>query len=155
MKACGPVTFDVEAIRIPGFASFTLTAKMHGERAGSMTLVRSSGSLFVDAVRVNRPRCGVGTKLYERAYQIACEEDVVFMSGGMRTEASEGFWQKQVRKDRAVCVDWDPAVRMYDRPGHGLVETKEVWDCGRYAMREVCPRKMDLSGRRRRRRRRR
>jgi hypothetical protein len=126
---------------------------MNGYEVGFMGLdfARADGRrvLAVDYVSVSAPRCGIGTKIYQRALQLACDHKVKLASGSRRTGASEHFWRKQVRKRRAHCIITDePADRLYD-DGEKF-HTMGEWPCGRYAMREACPRKMDLSGRRRR-----
>jgi hypothetical protein len=50
-------------------------------------------------------RCGLGTKLYERAAQAACKLfQEPLHSDLTRSGMSDGFWQKQVKKGRAICV---------------------------------------------------
>lgn len=148
--SCGPIQLVVEPTRRTK-GGYKMTALMDGARAGFMGLAAERYGkpyLVVEAVIVDtRRRCGIGTKMYERALQLACENGLRLASGHMRTEASEGFWKKQTRKGRAQCVSDKSAVRL-SPPEQGMHPDGE-WPCGRYAMREVCPRKIDLSGRRR------
>jgi len=95
------------------------------------------------------PRCGYGTKLYEKFLEVACAKGLKLSSDTTRSEASEGFWQKQVRKGRARCTSYKkPARRIdqrFDSMGH--------WSCERFEMIERCPADRSLSGLKRRRRR--
>lgn len=48
-------------------------------------------------------RAKLGTKLYEKALELTCREGLRLGSSSMRSEFSEAFWRKQVRKGRARC----------------------------------------------------
>jgi hypothetical protein len=63
--------------------------------------------LVVESIDVSGDvrRCGVGTKLYEAAAKLACSRGLRLASDTFRTEASDGFWAKQVAKKRAVCSE--------------------------------------------------
>lgn len=141
-----------------GGADYELTALMEGQFVGNMDLetveLEELGDAPVMAVtyaKVLSPRCGIGTKLYERALKLACKHDIPLASDFARTEASEGFWSKQVAKGRAVCSRTDISGEKLKHVPRGF-DTIGSWTCRRYVMREACPRSMDLSGRRRRRR---
>jgi hypothetical protein len=136
-----------------GGRDYELTAFMGGSTVGSMDLstqeLEGRPILGVEYAKVLTPRCGIGTKLYERALQLACENGIPLASDTARTVASEGFWAKQTTKGRAHCYLGDrPGRRLRHTPGG--FDTEGTWPCYRYAMREACPRKLDLSGRRRR-----
>jgi GNAT superfamily N-acetyltransferase len=66
------------------------------------------GVLDVAYIKVDQPRGGVGTKLYEQAAQDACEAGLMLSSAGYaRNRLSGGFWAKQQRKGRTVRLDED------------------------------------------------
>jgi len=121
-----------------------IRAYMNGDPAGAMNLSevyeRSDFVLVVKDVVVKQEyrRCGLGTKLYERAMQIACEQGLRLASDELRSDMSEGFWKKQTDKKRARCLR-----------GIGGRLPEGQWPCRRYVMRQACPRVIDLSGRRR------
>jgi len=76
-------------------------------------------------------RCGIGTQLYTRAVAEAKKAGLLLTSDSQRTPKSEGFWQKQRRKGRAICVD--------KKRGHGLLPGQarpevDHWDCRRFQM---------------------
>lgn len=49
-------------------------------------------------------RCpGLGTKLYETAAKVACQQGTSLAGSPMRSAFSERFWQRQVQKGRANC----------------------------------------------------
>jgi GNAT superfamily N-acetyltransferase len=60
------------------------------------------------SVRSDMQRCGVGTKLYERAARLACADGLKLQSDTVRSSNAEAFWEKQVRKKRAVCLGPHP-----------------------------------------------
>jgi hypothetical protein len=56
-------------------------------------------------VRKELHRGGLGTRLYEAAARASCAEfNQPLSSDYQRTLAAQKFWEKQVRKGRAVCV---------------------------------------------------
>lgn len=82
-------------------------------------------------------RCGIGTKLYEMVAQGACDLGARLTSDQYRSEASEGFWAKQVKKGRARCIksadpDWvsttDPTFTA-PRYGRGNCDRYELIGC--------------------------
>jgi GNAT superfamily N-acetyltransferase len=117
-----------------------IRAYMNGDPAGAMNLteVYEQGDFVLAvtdaAVKPEYRRCGIGTKLYERAMKIACEQGLRIASDELRSDMSEGFWKKQLEKKRAKCIR-----------GVGGRLPEGQWPCRRYVMREACPRKMDLS----------
>jgi hypothetical protein len=149
MKRCQPVTLhvrdnedyiDVYALPVGGDDSVGFL---------SLEVRELEGILKVADANVQMPGCGLGTKLYERGLQIACDRGLRLASSTSRTVASEGFWKKQVRKKRARCVLPQPTRQWRHIPGAGYEETTRMWPCGRYAMLQACPRGMSLKGRRR------
>lgn len=105
--------------------------------------------LTVGDVRVlpSYQRCGVGTQLYTRAAAIARERGVPLYSDTARTEASQGFWEKQVRKGRAKCARKGSGARKIRMtPGRDIVEERGKWACQQYVLK---PEATDLSGLRR------
>ena len=73
-------------------------------------------------------RQGIGTKLYTRAAKIACKKfGKPLASDDVRSVGAEGFWQKQLRKGRAVCVDSSGAYG-YD-PETGRSTKSKIHKC--------------------------
>lgn len=102
--------------------------------------------LIVGEVRVldSYQRCGVGTQLYTRAAAIARERGMPLYSDTARTEASQGFWEKQVRKGRAKCFRKGTGARKIRMtPGRDIVEERGKWSCQQYVLK---PEATDLSG---------
>jgi hypothetical protein len=59
-------------------------------------------------------RRGLGTKGYEALAKWACANGFMLASDQTLTDASRGFWEKQVRKGRAVLLDDElPPGRQY------------------------------------------
>jgi hypothetical protein len=151
---CGKLDFGVEVTdEWEGGRDYLIEVQLAGRFAGKMDLatvdIDGQPALAIEYAKVETPRCGIGTKLYEQALRLACRDGVPLASDWSRTEASEQLWQKQARKGRAVCY-------LADEPGRKLQMTPGgfdkvgTWPCRRYVMREACPRKIDLSGRKRR-----
>ena len=71
---------------------------------------------------------GFGTKLYEAANAFAQEQGMRLVSDFSRTEASEGFWKKQVEKGRAepVIVDGRKSSPYYYKLKRGQTDLSEV-----------------------------
>jgi hypothetical protein len=118
-----------------------------------------------------------GTKLYERGLELACRHGMTFVSSSMRSEFSEAFWRKQVRKGRARCLrstGKNKLVGSYYRIPkmelleHGLTEAEVraaikklpkpkrdldgegFWGCPRYAIKSSTCGRPSLDGVRRR-----
>jgi GNAT superfamily N-acetyltransferase len=91
------------------FSVIAMDCKASVGRVAAMEIETSQGRVMqVRAARVvpGAQRKGVGTKLYERAAQIACRDfGAPLASDSDRTAAAEGFWRKQVTKRRARAVD--------------------------------------------------
>jgi hypothetical protein len=160
---CGPITFrrieKVPAADWEGRFSqqFEIQALMGGRPAGYLNarlrqLGRVGYVLVAETIEIRTPpRCGLGTKIYEQALQLACEKNARLASDVARSDAAEGFWRKQVRKGRARCYRRTaPGIKVaYDYEQRRFAETDEKWSCNRYLMREACPPEMSLKGRRR------
>jgi len=82
---------------------------------------------------------GVGTKLYERAARVACQEGAPLSSDTRRTKYSEQFWRKQAQKGRATCRVPTGGKHLSDDFAH-----VGTWSCGRYAL--SCPAPRSLRG---------
>lgn len=79
--------------------------KAKGPLVGAITL-RNGIRVSHIAVEPAMQRCGVATRLYERAAKIACvEHNTPLKSDIERSKAAQGFWEKQVDKGRARCVE--------------------------------------------------
>jgi len=70
---------------------------------------------------------GLGTRLYERALRAVCDVGKAYSitSDTTRSEFSEAFWRKQVRKGRAKCVG-DGSQSAYFRAP--LVDARQAFD---------------------------
>lgn len=115
-----------------------------------MELARDHGGrlrvAFVSLREAGLARCGLGTRLYETALREACQRGLRLTSDRTRSDASEGFWRKQVAKGRARCVRPGGASRFIFDLETGESEIDGTWDCTQYEMVETCPAKIDLSG---------
>lgn len=86
------------------------TAKQQDEFAGTLKLSvderRGSFNVIVSAVTVatKYQSMRLGTRLYEQALKDGCKLGYSVISDDMRSEFSEAFWRKQVRKKRATCA---------------------------------------------------
>ena len=107
-----------------------------GRLAGKLMLEDGPKFLAVQYIHVEDEfqRCGVGTRLYEKALAIACDYGKRLASDDSRTRFSEGFWAKQVKKGRAQCVSKSRGIKLDDE----WRESGEYWSCGRYAVRAGC-----------------
>lgn len=57
----------------------------------------------IELIRGSRGK-GIGTAMYEVAAQHACAVHGMPLASGLnRSDAANGFWRKQERKDRAIC----------------------------------------------------
>jgi hypothetical protein len=93
----------------------------------------AEGVMRVARIDVAEQRRGHGSKLYLAAAKLACAEyGMPLASDAVRTAASEGFWRKQLGRDRARCA--------------AVIDERR---CARY--RFSCPAPTTLAGRRRRR----
>lgn len=92
-------------------------------------------------------RRGLATKLYERAAQKACADyGRSIASDDIRSAGAEGFWQKQVSKGRARCVDKSGAD--YFDPYTDRIVPGRRWACRLFAL--PCPAPVSLARGRRR-----
>lgn len=99
---------------------FKVTCQSEGVQAGSLTAWRRSESgetvMSVRDIGVNRRRHGIGTQLYEKAAEVACEEFGLPLASDRstsRSKMSEGFWKKQLKKKRARCIGESGSKRCY------------------------------------------
>jgi hypothetical protein len=142
---CGVVKFEV--IEDGFWDDFEIQAYMHGETVGEANLrvvqfPRLGKALVVSLADVYEPSCGVGTRLYERMYRLACDNNARLVSDATRSRYSEGFWRKQVRKKRAHCI----SRRRHATRIHSDTGRESLWSCHRYAMKKKCPRRFNLTG---------
>lgn len=66
--------------------------------------VPAAGSMSRDVRAEDLLGCGIGTQMYEAAWEVACGMRKRLASDRARSDAAEGFWAKQKRKGRARCV---------------------------------------------------
>jgi len=114
------------------------------------------GNAVVKLIEINEDdtprRCGVGTRIYQKLYALACKHGAHLSSDIVRSAHSEGFWKKQVAKGRAKCITTfggrgaehiDPNTFMIVKNKDG---SRATWKCGYYAMKTKCPKRYDLRG---------
>jgi GNAT superfamily N-acetyltransferase len=119
-----------------------LTAKVRGRELGYMEIeeAQTGGHKFfkVAFASTRKTGLGIGTKLYERAARYACRLGAPLASDSSRTRFSQGFWEKQAKKGRAVCVKGSgKATKLTDEFEH-----KGKWTCGTYALECPAPRSL-------------
>ena len=119
------------------------------------------GKAIVKVIEINADdtprRCGVGTRVYQQLYALACKHGAALSSDIVRSDHSEGFWRKQVAKGRASCAttfDGRGAERI-SASDFTIVRNRDGsrarWKCGYYEMKKPCPGRYDLRGVKRRR----
>lgn len=132
-KVCPALRFDHvgdrEGITI---TAFVLDGPDRGTWVGSIDSEIRDGDLRVMMSEVEPvfQRCGVGTRLYEHTLRIAQKKKLRLVSDSQRSKSAETFWQKQVKKGRAVCIDEQPG-HLYV-PGEGVKPNR--WPCRRFAI---------------------
>lgn len=68
-------------------------------------VIDRDGTVTDVKVDKNHRRGGIGTQLYERAARISCSLlHKPLQSDTTRTAYAQAFWEKQVKKQRAACV---------------------------------------------------
>jgi GNAT superfamily N-acetyltransferase len=145
---------------VPENIALMISAYVGSRKVGFITLRNKISVGFID-VHPSMQRCGLGTRLYEKAAKIACEEAGVGLQSDIeRTTASQGFWNKQVAKGRAHCVEpaSDEMEQYIDRrKQQGIAPTGEeeitpsMGRGGCYFFKLQCPAPKSLAGKRRRR----
>lgn len=140
-KTCPRIRFVRE--NMDGHAAIKAYAA-GGRRVGLVTIKNKITIGFID-VHPGMQRCGLGTRLYEKAAKIACAEAKAPLNSDMeRTAASQGFWEKQVRKGRAHCaMPADPAFVSKGADGESVYGRG---DCDHYVLK--CPAPASLAGKR-------
>jgi ribosomal protein S18 acetylase RimI-like enzyme len=111
---------------------------------GAPTVPRGSWKVAWIRVEPEVARCGLGTRLYEKALEYACSRGERLVSDTVRAKNAEAFWQKQVSKGRAECIDTrQGTVLPSDAKGRGA---PKKWPCRVFAI-TACPQgAADLSG---------
>lgn len=116
-----PTLRFTRATRHVGGRLYAVRIEAHAKgqgRVGAITVVAPQtphedlNIAYVSHVLVDEAfhRCGVGTQLYERAAKIACKDfKHPLHSDVERTGYAQAFWEKQIRKGRAVCIARAPA----------------------------------------------
>lgn len=110
----------------PGSPSWKrIEATLDGRVIGSLrvALVQNRMEVLgIEVVPILR-RCGIGTGLYQRMADWGCKNNKWLKSGVSRSRYAQGFWSKQERKGRAVCIA--------KKPDGG---------CWEYMLKDRCPR---------------
>jgi hypothetical protein len=77
-----------------------------GRALGEAVAILEKGAavLSIAAVNVEKPGCGIGTRLYEALAEEACSRHLQLHSDSDLSNYSRSFWKKQQRKGRAVFV---------------------------------------------------
>lgn len=104
--------FDVEAVgRKSGKAEGFVSAALATGGSKRTYKVGWASVVNIDYTEREKPPeerepSGLGTRMYERALRAVCDVGKAYAitSDTTRSEFSEAFWQKQVRKGRARCV---------------------------------------------------
>lgn len=114
MKAPKPrMTCAIDERKAKGYETVDITCTVAGVQVGKLAMWkrRESGRdvMSVTNVIVNPSyrRRGLGTQLYERAATVACRDFGLPLASDRHTSRSklaEGFWKKQLRKKRAICI---------------------------------------------------
>lgn len=145
-RACPRVRFVREALNPNDRLGPVAIKAFVGPRQVGIITIRNLISVgFVD-VHPGMQRCGLGTRLYEKAAKITCEGGHGLRSDIERTAASQGFWEKQVRKGRAECAE---RVEPQTAPDNESILGRG--GCDHYRLK--CPAPTSLAGRKRRQRR--
>lgn len=135
-KMCPALRFDAgeydAGVEITVFTVPPAGSRYGGAYAGRIDAEIHNGDLQVTFSEVEPEfrRCGVGTRLYETLMRIAQKKKLRLVSDSQRSEGAETFWQKQVKKNRAECID-DRGGHKYT-PGSGV--EPNVWPCRRFAL---------------------
>lgn len=135
-KACPPLKMDCKSDKY----GVTCRARTSGGTVGQIHLsrIRDHDDLlevrFIQIEKSSR-RCGIGTKLYEEAARLAAEQGKRMASDTSRTRATQRFWEKQVEKGRAQCIQAGLAVKLNEN----LEQMRGRWKCKRFAMRTLKP----------------
>ena len=104
-------------------------------------------SVALIRIRPGLRRCGIGTKLYEKALKLSCERGMKLRSDRQRSAYSNSFWLKQQTKGRAVCERKSkPPEGFQVSPGDVVFGRS---GCDRFAIKKPCE-VPDLRGARRR-----
>ena len=146
-KAAPKSKVTIKLARKSGDA-FRLEAFDGKKNVGFMSVLSNNGFGYpaVEYIEVKKREARIGTRLYEVAARMACEEyGEPLASGFIRTEPAEGFWSKQESKGRAE-------QRPYD--GFSSDELDEDTNNRDTFYTLTCPAPTSLEGLRRRRKRR-
>ncbi len=99
-------------------------------------------------VREELRRSGLGTKLYEAAARVACTEfNQPLSSDHKRSLPAQRFWEKQVKRKRAVCAR-KGRLAAEDRDAHPARSVPNRGGCDYYRLKS-CPAPVSLTGKRR------
>lgn len=146
-KMCPALRFDAgeydAGVEITAFTVPSREEGGRGQYAGRIDAEIRGGDLQVMFAEIEPElrRCGVGTRLYETLMRIAQKKKLRLVSDSQRSDGAEAFWLKQVKKNRAECID-DRGGHKYT-PGSGV--EPNVWPCRRFALKR---RVRSLRGRR-------
>lgn len=141
MTSCPRFKFFKEELRFDGrvFAvEISARATKKALPLGRITVKANGGEPSVSHIKVDEryQRCGLGTRLYEEAAKLACKR----FKGPLRSDierstAADTFWQKQVAKGRARCLEaTDKPSYADDTPDMPIVGRSNCW---RYVL--TCP----------------
>lgn len=150
MKACPRIRLVTRSYSGGAVLDFDAMVTGRDERIGVLATERTDDGIAVSSVWVDPgfQRCGIGTTLYTAAAQWACSEGHRLRSDDVRSADSQGFWEKQERKGRAVCLERVEENRS-GRPASYTGVMVNRGGCVRYQLKS-CP-ITDLSGRKRQR----
>ena len=147
---CPRLRFERTFVAGGGMEGFGITAFAGKRQVGVIFTRRDDRDSYVSWIEVDpsRRRCGISTKLYEEAARAVCEKyGRPLAVDTERTASTQAFWEKQVQKGRAICVESAPADRRRVAPKpEDAVEGRG--GCLYYQLKSC--QISDLSGRRRR-----
>lgn len=154
MKSCPRLRFRIvkppfytsEGVVLRGIEAHRADLKANDNPVGMVNVRQDNGGaprVTYIGVSEQYQRCGVGTQLYERAAQLACKTfKKPLRSDVERSAMADGFWQKQVRKGRAVCLD---TVSAREDDGYDAIPAHGRSGCYQYALLK-CPAPPSLAG---------
>lgn len=128
---CPKLTFEI----VRNLGAIRITALYPNRQRAGQILVKGNTVAYIRTSASLR-RCGLGTQLYTRVAQELCKEGRGLVSDTTRTDAAEGFWRKQVRKNRAECLP-GRGERLSYSDKTGFTRTQNYWACRKYKLK--CP----------------
>lgn len=126
---CPVLRFEASGSRVDAYEGDALVGRLelreHGE---GLKITRAR-------IEAKLKRCGLGTKLYDRAVSLATEQGKRIVSDSARTPSNDAFWRRMQKRGRAECIDSSGGTKITTRKGSGFEEAeKGGYTCKRYAL---------------------